>query len=98
MNFEVSFSFFKSHPFSNIVYTKISLATLLDEGALSNPFIFWISVLIKIAAHCSDISKGTLYTKVVKSSLIISVVSPKRHPFSFMIATTCLSNITVLAI
>ncbi len=69
MNLGVSLDSLRFCSSDNIVYIKINLAILSDEGAFLNPFIFWINVFIKIAASHSDKLKGVLYTRVVKSSL-----------------------------
>jgi len=42
------------------VYTEINLTILPDEGALSNPLVFWINVPIKIAASRSVTVGDTL--------------------------------------
>jgi len=53
---------------------------------------------MNIAASYFDILGGSLYIKVVKSSLIISIVPPEGHLFSLTAANTCLNNVTVLEI
>ncbi len=45
-----------------------------------------------MATFLSDMIRNVLYIKVVKSSLIISIVSSKRRPFSFITAVICLNN------
>jgi len=81
VNFGVPISSLRSSSFGIIVYTEINLATSPTVGALINPSVFWINVLIKIAASHSVTVRGALYTKVVKSSFIISMIPPVR-PFS----------------
>ncbi len=89
VNFGVPISSLRSSFFGIIVYTEINSATFPDIGALINPSVFWISVSIKIAASRSITVRGALYTKVVKSSFIISMI-PLVRPFSSLIvAITC---------
>ena len=97
-NFRFPLGFLKSFPSGNIVYIEINSDISLNEDALLNSFVFWIKISINIIASHSDMPKGILYTRVVKSSLIISVISLERHFFSFITANTCFSNTTVLAV
>ncbi len=55
-------------------------------------------MLTKIAAPHSVTVGGALYTKVVKSSFIISIIPPVRPFSSFKAANTCLNSATVLVI
>jgi len=98
VNFRVSFDSLKSSFFGNMVYIEINLATSPDESALSNPFIFWISIPIKITAPHSDTIRGILYTKVVKSSFIISTIPSVRLFSSFNITKTYFSNTIILVV
>ena len=98
LNFGVSFSSWRSSFFDTIVYIKINLANSPDEGVLSNPLVFWIKVLIKIAASHSVTVRDALYTKVVNNSFIISRIPPVRLFSSFKVTKTCLNNTTVLLV
>ncbi len=60
INFGVPSSSWRSSSFGRIVYTEINLTILPDEGALSNPLVFWINVPIKIAASRSVTVGDTL--------------------------------------
>ena len=74
------------------------MATSSDDGALSKLLVFWINVLIKIAAPHSVTVEGALYTRVVKSSFIISRI-PSVRPFSSLIAVIVyLNNATILLV
>ncbi len=84
--------------FGIIIYTDINSATSPDESTLSNPLVFYIKVLRKIAAPRSVIIESALYTNVVNSSFIISIISLVK-PFSFFIATiTCFNNTVILTV
>ncbi len=97
-NFRVPSGSLRSFSLDTIVYTEINSATSPDEGALSNLLVFWINVLIKIAAPHSVTVRDALYTKVVNNSFIISRI-PSVRPFSSFRATkTCLNNTTVLLV
>jgi len=98
VNFGVSISSLRSSSFGIIVYTEINLATSPVVDALINPSVFWINVSIKIAASRSVIVEGALYTRVVKSSFIISMISSVKPFSSFIVAITCLNNATVLLV
>ncbi len=98
INFEVPISSLRSSSFSIIVYTEINSATSPDVDALINPSVFWISIPIKIAAPHLVTIGGALYTKVVKSSFIISMISLVRPFFSLIAVITCLNNATVLPV
>ena len=81
-----------------MVYSEINSANSPEVGALSNLLVRWINVPIKIAAPCSVTVRGYLYTNVVKSSFIISIIPPVSS-FSFLrAAKTCLNNVTVLLV
>ncbi len=97
-NFEVPTSFFKSPSLGTIVYSKINSAVSPNESALSNPFVLWINVSIKIAAPHSDTVEHALYSKIIKSSFIISIIPLIRFFSSFIAAITCLNNATVLEV
>jgi len=77
----------RSSSFGIIIYTEINSATSSAISVLINPSVFWISVPIKIAAPRLVTVRGALYTKVVKSSFIISIIPPVR-PFSSFIAVS----------
>ncbi len=81
-----------------MVYIEINSITSLDEGALSNLLVFWINVPRKIAAPYSVTVGDILYTKVVNSSFIISIIPSVRSFSSFKVAKTCLNNTTVLLV
>ncbi len=81
-----------------MVYIEINSATSPDEGTLSKPLVFWTNVLMKIAAPPLVIVRGALYTKVVRSSFIISMIPPVRPFFSFRATNTCLNSVTVLVV
>ncbi len=53
---------------------------------------------MNIAASHSDKPEGILYTRIVKSLLIILIVPSERRPFSFIAANTYFNNTTILAI
>ena len=55
---------------------EINSANSPEVGTLSNLLVCWINVLMKIAAPRSVNVGGYLYTNVVKSSLIISIIPP----------------------
>src|SRR6266542_830369 len=98
VNFRIPLGSLRSFSSGNIVYTITNLPTSPIVGARSNSFIFWIKVSINITTPHSDIFGGSLYTRVIKSSLIISVIPPERYPSSFRFAITYLNNATVLAV
>ena len=98
MNFEVPSGSLRSSSFDIIVYTEINSTTSPDEGALSNLLVFWINVLIKIAASYSVTVGGALYTKVINNLFIISRIPPVRPFSSFKVAKTCLNNAIVLLV
>ncbi len=98
MNFEVLAGFFRSSLSGITVYIDINSTTSPDVNALSNLFVYWSNMSISIVVPCSGTSGSTLYTNVVKSLFIISVVAPERCFSSFNTAIICLNNITVLAV
>ncbi len=51
-----------------------------------------------IAASLSDIDGGALYTKIVKSLLIILITLLKRYYSFFITVNTCLNSMIDLAI
>ncbi len=98
INFRVPMGSLRLSSFGIIVYTEINLATSPTVGALINPSVFWINVLIKTATPLSVTVRGTLYMKIVKSLFIISMI-PLVRPFSsFIVAIICLNNATVLPV
>ncbi len=60
VNFGVPIGSSRSSSFSIIVYSEINSANSPEVGALSNPLVFWINVLIKIAAPLSVNVRGYL--------------------------------------
>ena len=98
VNFGIPISSSKSFFFSIIVYCDISAANSPEIGALSNPSVYWINVLIKIAASHSISVRGYLYTNIVKSSFIISIIPPVSSFSSLRLAKTCLNSATVLLV
>ncbi len=76
VNFGIPIDSSRSFFFGIMVYIEISSANSPDVGALSNPPVCWINVLIKIAAPHSVNVRGYLYTNIVKSSFIISIIPP----------------------
>ena len=50
VNLGISISSSRSFSFGTMVYSEINLANSPEAGALSNPSVCWINVLIKIAA------------------------------------------------
>ena len=81
-----------------MVYTEINSANSPEVGALSNLLVYWINVLIKIAAPHSVSVRGYLYTNVVKSSFIISIIPSVSSFSSLRVTKTCLNNATVLLV
>ena len=98
INFEVPIGCSRSSSFGIIVNWKINEANSPDVGALSNPSVCWINVPIKIAAPRSVNVEGALYTRVVKSSFIISITPPVISFSSLRVTKTCLNNATVLLV
>src|SRR6266498_2545918 len=97
-NFGVPISSSRSSFFGITVYCDINAANSPEVGALSNPLVCWINVSIKIAAPRSVNVGGYLYTNVVKSSFIISIIPPVSSLSSLRFANTCLNNATVLLV
>ncbi len=97
-NFGVPINSSKSSSFGIMVYMEINSANSPDVGALSNPLVCWINVPINIAAPHSVSVKGYLYTNVVKSSFIISIISPVIFFSSLRATNTCLNSATVLLV
>ncbi len=95
VNFKVLLGVLRSFLSGSIVYIEINSPILPDVGAQSNLLVFWINVSINIATPHSDKARDTLYTKIVKSLLIISKVPSKRRPFSFIATSIYLNNTTV---
>ena len=81
-NCRVSSGFLRLFSFGIIIYTEINSTTSPNKGALSNPLVFWINVLMKIAAPRSVTVGDALYTKIVNSSFIILIIPPVRPFFS----------------
>ncbi len=98
VNFEVPISSLRSSFFGKMVYCDINAANSSEVGALSNPSVFWINVPIKIAASHSVNIGGYLYTNVVKSSFIISIIPPVNFFSSLTLAKTCLNSAMVLLV
>src|SRR6266542_42758 len=98
VNFGVPISSSRSSSFGIMVYSKISSASSPDVGALSNPSVRWINVLIKIAAPYSINVGGYLYTNVIKSSFIILIIPPVSSFSSLRLAKTCLNSATILLV
>ncbi len=97
-NFRVPIGSLRSSFLGIMVYCKISAANSPEVGALSNPSVCWINVLIKIAAPRSVSIGGYLYTKVVNSSFIISIIPPVSFLSFLRLAKTCLNSVTVLLV
>ena len=98
VNFGVSISSSRSFSFGIIVYSKINSANSPKVGALSNLLVCWINVSTKIAASHSVNVRGYLYTNVVKSLFIISIILPVSSFSSLRATKTCLNNATVLLV
>ena len=98
INFGVPISSSRLSSFGIMVYSEISSANSPDVGALSNPSVCWINDPIKIAAPHSDNVGGCLYTNVVNSSFIISMIPLESFLSSLRAAKTCLNNTTVLLV
>src|SRR6266540_735508 len=98
INFGVLIGCCKSSSFGIIVNCDINAANSPEVGALLNPSVCWINVPIKIAAPCSVNVGGALYTNIVKSSFIISIIPPVSSFSSLRLAKTCLNNATVLLV
>jgi len=98
VNFGVSSDSWRSSSFRMIVYTEINSATFPNESALSKLLVFWINILMKIAAPCSITIRDALYAKVVNSLFIISIISSVSPFSSFRVANICLNNATVLLV
>ncbi len=98
VNFGIPIDSSRSSFFGIMVYCDINAANSSEVGALSNPSICWINVLIKIAAPRSVSVRGYLYTNVVKSSLIISIIPLVSSFSSLRLAKTYLNNAIVLLV
>ncbi len=91
VNFEVPISSLRSFFLGIMVYCDISAANSPEVEALSNLSVCWINVLIKIAAPLSINVGGYLYTNVVKSSFIISIIPSVSFLSSLRFAKTYLN-------
>ncbi len=98
INFGVPISSLRSSSFGIIVNYDINVANSPEVGARSNPSVCWINVPTKMAAPHSVKVGGCLYTNVVKSSFIISIIPPVSSLSSLRLAKTCLNNATVLLV
>src|SRR6266498_4590200 len=98
VNFEIPISSLRYSSFGIIVYSEINPANSSEVGALSNLLVCWINVLTKIAASHSVSVGGYLYTNVIKSSFIISIIPLVSSFSSLRTIKTCLNNATVLLI
>jgi len=97
-NFGVPCDSFKSLWSGITVYIEVSLAVSPDVDVLSNPFVLWINVSMKITAPHSDTVRDALYIKIVKSSFIISIIPLMSCFSSFRMANTCLNNAMILPV
>src|SRR6266540_1264608 len=98
INFGVPIDSLRSSSFGTIVNWEINAANSSEVEALSNPSVCWINVPIKIAALRSVNVGWALYTNVVKSSLIISIIPPVSSLSSLRLAKTCLNSVTILLV
>src|SRR6266540_854844 len=98
INFGVPIGSLRSSFSGNTVNCDINAANSPEVGALSNPSVCWINIPIKIAAPRSVSIRGYLYTNVIKSSLIISIIPSVSSFSSLRLAKTCLNSATVLLV
>ncbi len=98
VNFEVPLGSLRSFSFSTSVYIETNALISPKVGAYWNLLVFWNKILINITAPFSVNCGIVAYTKVVKSSLIISVIPSERCSSSFMAAITYLNNTTILEV
>ena len=95
VNFKVPIGSSRSSSFGIIVYSKINFP---DVGALSNLLVCWINVSIKTAAPHLVSIRGYLYTNIIKSLFIISIIPPVIFFSSLRATKTYLNNATVLLV
>ncbi len=81
-----------------MVYYDINAANSPEVGVLSNPSVCWINILIKIVASHSVNVGGYLYTNVVRSSFIISIIPPISFLSFLRLAKTCLNSAMILLV
>src|SRR6266542_2742449 len=98
VNFGIPISSSRSSSFGIIVYNEINSTNSSEIGALSNLLVCCINVPIKIAAPRSINVGGYLYTNIVKSSFIISIIPPVNSFSSLRATKICLNNAIVLLV